>query len=185
MIAALRVLHFHGEHRNVLAIGVDLLAVGGEHEFGGRAYRVAALCKYLLAALEAPRFDVTGRVRHVPGEVAVLRHVLRAKALAITEQFHSVHVRIDPDGDLLAFQTRPIPVREYVQYRLRGPPGLEVEEAVFGESARVDNAVLRADVGPAVRRRLAAVVEARSEEHTSELQSLRHLVCRLLLEKKN
>src|SRR5437899_10258599 len=26
---------------------------------------------------------------------------------------------------------------------------------------------------------------ARSEEHTSELQSLRHLVCRLLLEKKN
>src|SRR5262245_7334501 len=27
--------------------------------------------------------------------------------------------------------------------------------------------------------------EARSEEHTSELQSLRHLVCRLLLEKKN
>src|ERR1039458_10661624 len=31
------------------------------------------------------------------------------------------------------------------------------------------------------RRRLADV---RSEEHTSELQSLRHLVCRLLLEKK-
>src|SRR5205814_3167203 len=30
----------------------------------------------------------------------------------------------------------------------------------------------------------AAAIE-RSEEHTSELQSLRHLVCRLLLEKKN
>src|SRR5258705_6687935 len=30
----------------------------------------------------------------------------------------------------------------------------------------------------------AGVAEARSEEHTSELQSLRHLVCRLLLEKK-
>src|SRR5437899_8608800 len=27
--------------------------------------------------------------------------------------------------------------------------------------------------------------QPRSEEHTSELQSLRHLVCRLLLEKKN
>src|SRR5437899_10096142 len=27
--------------------------------------------------------------------------------------------------------------------------------------------------------------QVRSEEHTSELQSLRHLVCRLLLEKKN
>src|SRR5438045_6273985 len=30
-----------------------------------------------------------------------------------------------------------------------------------------------------------SVYLARSEEHTSELQSLRHLVCRLLLEKKN
>src|SRR5262245_63863225 len=29
-----------------------------------------------------------------------------------------------------------------------------------------------------------AIADARSEEHTSELQSLRHLVCRLLLEKK-
>src|SRR5438045_7085702 len=28
------------------------------------------------------------------------------------------------------------------------------------------------------------VIHMRSEEHTSELQSLRHLVCRLLLEKK-
>src|SRR5262245_64853454 len=28
------------------------------------------------------------------------------------------------------------------------------------------------------------VIKNRSEEHTSELQSLRHLVCRLLLEKK-
>src|SRR5947199_850035 len=31
----------------------------------------------------------------------------------------------------------------------------------------------------------AELSDARSEEHTSELQSLRHLVCRLLLEKKN
>src|SRR5205814_3205609 len=30
----------------------------------------------------------------------------------------------------------------------------------------------------------ADLVASRSEEHTSELQSLRHLVCRLLLEKK-
>src|ERR1039458_10482874 len=29
------------------------------------------------------------------------------------------------------------------------------------------------------------ILGVRSEEHTSELQSLRHLVCRLLLEKKN
>src|SRR5262245_63536634 len=31
---------------------------------------------------------------------------------------------------------------------------------------------------------IAVVEDQRSEEHTSELQSLRHLVCRLLLEKK-
>src|SRR5437899_5145364 len=31
----------------------------------------------------------------------------------------------------------------------------------------------------------SAFLAKRSEEHTSELQSLRHLVCRLLLEKKN
>src|ERR1035438_10897978 len=36
----------------------------------------------------------------------------------------------------------------------------------------------RRDRGPSPARR------NRSEEHTSELQSLRHLVCRLLLEKK-
>src|SRR5438045_5211599 len=33
--------------------------------------------------------------------------------------------------------------------------------------------------------RWMALQFVRSEEHTSELQSLRHLVCRLLLEKKN
>src|SRR5262245_64985448 len=31
---------------------------------------------------------------------------------------------------------------------------------------------------------IAPATRSRSEEHTSELQSLRHLVCRLLLEKK-
>src|SRR5258705_3049297 len=31
---------------------------------------------------------------------------------------------------------------------------------------------------------MVALFQVRSEEHTSELQSLRHLVCRLLLEKK-
>src|SRR5262245_64810621 len=34
------------------------------------------------------------------------------------------------------------------------------------------------------RRRAVEGSHERSEEHTSELQSLRHLVCRLLLEKK-
>src|SRR5205814_8904976 len=39
--------------------------------------------------------------------------------------------------------------------------------------------------GPRSARCPRAIGSTRSEEHTSELQSLRHLVCRLLLEKKN
>src|SRR5262245_38631290 len=38
--------------------------------------------------------------------------------------------------------------------------------------------------GEALSRVMAEELHPRSEEHTSELQSLRHLVCRLLLEKK-
>src|SRR5258705_7144606 len=41
-----------------------------------------------------------------------------------------------------------------------------------------------ADVDAGLRIALVAQAAHRSEEHTSELQSLRHLVCRLLLEKK-
>src|SRR5438045_4346650 len=36
----------------------------------------------------------------------------------------------------------------------------------------------------ATERKIRVLKPGRSEEHTSELQSLRHLVCRLLLEKK-
>src|SRR2546425_2403583 len=43
---------------------------------------------------------------------------------------------------------------------------------------------IEADVGLRLRR-LSLAAASRSEEHTSELQSLAYLVCRLLLEKKN
>src|SRR3712207_7301473 len=39
--------------------------------------------------------------------------------------------------------------------------------------------------GPAQAATPSSAVTARSEEHTSELQSRQYLVCRLLLEKKN
>src|SRR5262245_58757452 len=80
------------------------------------------------------------------------------------------------------------------------PPGLQRRPPVGGPSRR--------DAGPGaggdrrlgyrqlvfaaegidvvgLHRRQLDRLEQRSEEHTSELQSLRHLVCRLLLEKKN
>src|SRR5262245_64367627 len=44
--------------------------------------------------------------------------------------------------------------------------------------------VLKIHAGADRQEMRARTEEMRSEEHTSELQSLRHLVCRLLLEKK-
>src|SRR5262245_62931679 len=49
-----------------------------------------------------------------------------------------------------------------------------VARTIASDIAKAVGASLRADAAPPYR----------SEEHTSELQSLRHLVCRLLLEKK-
>src|SRR5437899_7873959 len=54
-------------------------------------------------------------------------------------------------------------------------PADQVVEGLIG-TAQLD---VRADLD-----RVDALQQRRSEEHTSELQSLRHLVCRLLLEKK-
>src|SRR5205814_7481390 len=53
---------------------------------------------------------------------------------------------------------------------------------ILAESYRARGTLVRADT--AQHPVLIPDLAARSEEHTSELQSLRHLVCRLLLEKK-
>src|SRR5690625_6807051 len=42
----------------------------------------------------------------------------------------------------------------------------------------------RSNAGPSLHARPDSTLSRRSEEHTSELQSRGHLVCRLLLEKK-
>src|SRR5690625_5905384 len=44
--------------------------------------------------------------------------------------------------------------------------------------------LLLADITDQIAELLVSAIESRSEEHTSELQSRGHLVCRLLLEKK-
>src|SRR2546422_8525906 len=58
----------------------------------------------------------------------------------------------------------------------RGFAGLAALDVVAGD--RADGDRIR------IRRPTSASFGARSEEHTSELQSRLHLVCRLLLEKK-
>src|SRR5690349_23668746 len=56
-------------------------------------------------------------------------------------------------------------------------------DAVLGLDPSVDQ-IAHAPVSERVRYAQAAAEHLRSEEHTSELQSRRDLVCRLLLEKK-
>src|SRR5262245_66089588 len=59
---------------------------------------------------------------------------------------------------------------------------LEVEVQAAGNNAKV-TIDRNTGLGPEDIAQATSNLE-RSEEHTSELQSLRHLVCRLLLEKK-
>src|SRR2546430_12547162 len=63
---------------------------------------------------------------------------------------------------------------------------LEVRCIVFdvGGSGRQEIRLVLADDHAVVRAGLRALLDKRSEEHTSELQSQSNLVCRLLLEKK-
>ena len=158
--AALRIAHFHGKHGHVLAIGADLRAVGGHGQRGSRARGLALGRQRQLVALVTSRLNRARCVLHVPGQVLVLLHLFHAQALAVEKQFHFIQVRVDPDGDLLAFHAWPVPVRKQVQHRLRGPPGLVVVKRVLRETAGVDDSVLRTDVGPRVGRRFAAIVEA-------------------------
>src|SRR5437899_9973148 len=65
-----------------------------------------------------------------------------------------------------------------------GFPRGQLSEVIGPRSSGRTSLLLRALAAATARGELVALVDARSEEHTSELQSLRHLVCRLLLEKK-
>src|SRR5258708_11161462 len=69
-----------------------------------------------------------------------------------------------------------VATRRFVTFARRGSPGFGVSEA---SSFRCIATVVGKSVDLGGRRII------RSEEHTSELQSPDHLVCRLLLEKKN
>src|SRR2546425_8309374 len=63
--------------------------------------------------------------------------------------------------------------------------GLEVAPALHLREDPDRHRVVRERVEVDAIGHVLRVAEERSEEHTSELQSLAYLVCRLLLEKKN
>src|SRR5438876_3995305 len=71
--------------------------------------------------------------------------------------------------------------RHHPDFHQTAPP--EEQARALEASARL-NAAYRALRDPILRVEYLVRLEERSEEHTSELQSPVHLVCRLLLEKK-
>src|SRR3989449_1443482 len=86
-------------------------------------------------------------------------------------------IRRPPRSTLFPYTTlfRSEPQRRAIERRLEG----EVELLWLTEEVRRDRPSVMDEVSNALW-----YLEDRSEEHTSELQSRLHLVCRLLLEKK-
>src|SRR5262245_64944848 len=79
------------------------------------------------------------------------------------------------------FRSDAVPTLEQVERRIDLDVRREHEDADLGELAPDRPGSLQAFLIDPAR---VPRDRHRSEEHTSELQSLRHLVCRLLLEKK-
>src|SRR3989442_10640653 len=85
--------------------------------------------------------------------------------------------------------------RAGLRFMARGRPSSAAQDEEFGNFAEAGraigkrrefgNGIIREVAGNLVRAFEAVNRGIRSEEHTSELQSRPHLVCRLLLEKKN
>src|SRR5947199_1031277 len=73
-----------------------------------------------------------------------------------------------------------------VFYRLQRPPSstLFPYTTLFRSAGKMPAELIPCGAGQCGTRPAGSISVERSEEHTSELQSLRHLVCRLLLEKK-
>src|SRR3989442_10827577 len=72
---------------------------------------------------------------------------------------------------LLVWHTAPVLAQEQAPFQLRVTGGCAVGSSI--RQINLDGTVV-----------CQSAVTSRSEEHTSELQSRPHLVCRLLLEKK-
>src|SRR5262245_63311640 len=102
------------------------------------------------------------------GEIGVL-----ARHAPLVAMLKAGEIRIKSGGAWQAFAAGP------GYFKVQQDRALVlVDDAVRAEDIDVDEARREAEEARAL------LEQIRSEEHTSELQSLRHLVCRLLLEKK-
>src|ERR1039458_3652434 len=102
-------------------------------------------------------------------------------------QARDVYPRFSPDGNWIAFSSnREGNYDVYVIPATGGKPRQltfhSADDNVVNWTPDGKNIIFTSARGNGV---FPSVTTLRSEEHTSELQSLRHLVCRLLLEKKN
>src|SRR2546422_10560505 len=98
-------------------------------------------------------------------------------ALSLT-LFFFLMIRRPPRSTLFPYTTLFRSIRDPEQHECRRRAGEDVRQPDRGfEGHRL---LRRGDTVPLARQEQAM----RSEEHTSELQSRLHLVCRLLLEKK-
>src|SRR3712207_7839848 len=91
----------------------------------------------------------------------MIRRPPRSTLFPYTTLFRSRDLKVRYDDDVYTVDRGP------------QPGGMGAVYRAFGETMR------------GLKTTMMRVVEGRSEEHTSELQSRQYLVCRLLLEKKN
>src|SRR5437899_8669898 len=131
--------------------------------WGPRCGRLLHFCKHQVAPSTAP---APGGEKSVPEKRA--RDFFRAAKSVTAFPLSSLRLKALPALLLLTEQSGS---------RKRTPPRFVLWPWLLRAGARFPSPL------SLPIRRMCRVF--RSEEHTSELQSLRHLVCRLLLEKKN
>src|SRR5205823_13713346 len=100
----------------------------------------------------------------------------RSKILATTTRSHWCYPRVNCLGSRFVFFTDPRTTQIYTLSLHDALPILVCAKSSYHSPTAWN--------GSGVRRQTMSSTAPRSEEHTSELQSLAYLVCRLLLEKK-
>ncbi len=99
---------------------------------------------------------------------------LAAERLPVQEQFDLLRIGVDHHRDLLALVPGPVPVRENMDRRLRGPEALVAVKAVLREPGEIDYAEVGTARWPvvtaAVGSRLTKVVEAGPDEFAQQIR---------------
>src|SRR5262245_64137402 len=178
-----------------------LMVAAGAAVFYWQQYTSASTGDHAAASMPPPEVTVANPIyREITewdeytGQFAAVESVeVRARVSGYIESIHFQDGQLINAGDLLfVIDTRPFQIdleSAQAQYdeavaRLNlASRQLErtskLRQSDFAAVTELDERVNEAAAAK------AAVAQARSEEHTSGLQSLRHLVCRLLLEKKH